>query len=335
MPGTWTVTKTKPTGQTWAWPAYLLGTSEHGRWLYTPAGAPSHTADSLAMESVQLIPDDAWWVGWWWADGSITVDATTPAAFGTASVRYVDLELGLWAKDGDYDLAGQAEYEAARASGLISDQQDRLARAAAARVGRALAERIEPFGEKGWEWLRRVRRNELHVIAHDPTWPIKFAEARDEMLPVLPAGSRVEHFGSTSVPELAAKDCIDIAVVVRRQDQFDEAIAGLESIGYETRPLAFPDDPGHVFIRRLTADSRRTHHLHLYHEGNPNLIEVLAFRDLLRTDSNARNRYQTVKLGLAEANPYDRSGYLAGKSQVVQGLLRIALARRNPGTMPD
>jgi GrpB-like predicted nucleotidyltransferase (UPF0157 family) len=313
--------------RTRTWPAYLLGTSAHGTWFYVPAGiSAGELIENPALESAQLVPDDDWWVGWWWADGSITVDIATPAAFATASVRYVDLELGLSAKDGDHGLSRQEEYQAARNAGLINNELDRSVRAAAARLGRAMVERVEPFGEEGWQWLGRIRRNELHVVAYDPSWPIKFAEAREQMLPVLPVGSRVEHFGSTSVPGLAAKDCIDIAVVMRQQDQFNEAIAGLESIGYEARPNAF-DDPGHIFLRRLTAASRRTHHLHLYHEGHPNLIEVLAFRDLLRTDADARNRYQTVKLGLAEANPYDRSGYLAGKSEVVQDLLRIALER--------
>jgi GrpB-like predicted nucleotidyltransferase (UPF0157 family) len=125
----------------------------------------------------------------------------------------------------------------------------------------------------------------------------------------------------------AAKDCIDIAVVVQRHDQFDEAIAGLETIGYEARPNAF-DDPGHVFIRRLAA-GQRTHHLHLYHQGHQNLIEVLAFRDLLRDNPEARDKYQAVKLALADADPYDRSGYLAGKTAVVRDLLRVALARQN------
>ncbi len=339
LSGTWSVTRTKLTGQSRVWRAYLVGVNAYGSWLYTPEGTQSRTAagepiDTTSAESVLLVPADDWWLARWWASGSITVEITTPAEFGASSVSYVDLELGWWVEDGDHGQVGHEEYEAARAAGLITNEQDESARAAVTRLRQRLAERAEPFGGQGPEWLGRVRRNELHVIAYDPDWPIRFAEARDAMLPVLPAGSRVEHFGSTAVPGLAAKDCIDIAVIVQRQDQFDEVIAGLESIGYEARRQAF-DDPGHIFIRRLTDASRRTHHLHLYHEGHQNLRDVLAFRDLLRTDADARNRYQAVKLGLAEANPYDRSGYLNGKREVVQGLLRVALARRSSGAIPS
>lgn len=150
-----------------------------------------------------------------------------------------------------------------------------------------------------------------------------------ELVQQLTEGARVEHVGSTSVPGLAAKDCIDIAVVVPRLGQIDEAVAALAPLGYQARPNAF-DDPGHVFLRRL-GNGQRSHHLHLYQEGHQNLIEVLAFRDLLRADPDARERYQSVKKSLAEANPYDRGGYLAGKTEVVQELVQLALARFQDG----
>ena len=101
---------------------------------------------------------------------------------------------------------------------------------------------------------------------------------------------------------------------------------------FRSRRQAFGDDPGHVFIRRLV-DGHRSHHVHLYVDQHPNLTGVLALRDLLRVDPDARLRYQTVKLALAEAGPFDRDGYAAGKNEVVQDLLQTALARqqkRNP-----
>lgn len=126
-------------------------------------------------------------------------------------------------------------------------------------------------------------------------------------------------------PDSQPRDCIDIAVAVPRSDQVQEVIPALESLGYEARPAAF-NNPGHIFFRRLT-DGRRSHHLHLYREGHPNLMGVLAFRDLLRSDPQARDRYQAVKQSLAEANPFDRTGYAAGKDDVAQELLRQALAK--------
>jgi GrpB-like predicted nucleotidyltransferase (UPF0157 family) len=332
MPGTWTISRARLTGQTQEWSAYLLGRNAYGTWLYTPMRAPAEHPTGRSVEtatsgSMQLVAPDSWWVATWWEDGSITVDITTPADVDTASVRYLDLGVRVWAdSSGAHGVAGRDVLVEAQAAGLLTFEQVSAARAAAAEVDRQLAARAEPFGDAGWRWFSGIRRNELHVVAYDPSWPAKFDTAREEMLPLLPPGSRVEHVGSTSVPGLPAKDCLDIAVVVPRQEQFEDVIDRLESVGYEGRRDAFGDDPGHVFLRRL-AGGRRTHHLHLYHDGHPNLIGVLAFRDLLRTDPEARQRYEAVKLALAEAAPFDRGGYAAGKDAVTADLLRLALAR--------
>jgi GrpB-like predicted nucleotidyltransferase (UPF0157 family) len=56
----------------------------------------------------------------------------------------------------------------------------------------------------------------LAVVAYDPRWPGEFAvlAARIQGAPGALA-VRLDHVGSTSVPGLAAKDCIDVQVDVR------------------------------------------------------------------------------------------------------------------------
>lgn len=324
-------------GRCQAWAAYRLGQNEFGLWLYasggteirTPTGDRTGTLEAQAL----VIPNEEWWVASWFQDRSITASVTTPPEVKGHSIRIVDLELQVSVgESGSLRSDGIEAYESALAHGLVSPEQDGAARVALDDLVRRMGERIEPFGQIGRRWFSGITRNELHFVAYDPDWPERFREARDEILPLLPPGSRIEHVGSTSVPGLSAKDCIDIAVVVPRQEQFADVIEELETLEYESRPDAF-DDPGHVFIRRLTG-GHRSHHLHLYNEGHQNLIGVLAFRDLLRADPEAREQYQAVKVSLAEANPYDRSGYAAGKDAVAQELLRRALARlqRESGT---
>lgn len=328
MPETWNVNSEDLAGDVRTWAAYLLGRNEYGIWLYTATGTPIHSAtgeqtDTLQAQA-QLIPHDKPWVASWYQDGSAIADVTTPPEVNARSIRYVDLGLRTWTREGEGAVRSETDaYDNAVATGLVTAGRDVAARKAFSDLERQMAERVEPFGLVGRRWFTGITRNELHFMAYDPQWPAKFTAARDEMLPLLPPSSRVEHFGSTAVPGLAAKDCIDIAVVVPRQEQFSQAIIALDALGYEGRA---DDDPGHVFLRRITS-GRRSHHLHLYYEGHQNLIEVLAFRDLLRADPSARERYQRVKQSLAEANPYDRSGYLAGKNEVIRELLDVALAR--------
>lgn len=328
MPETWNVNREGLAGDVQIWAAYLLGRNEYGIWLYTAAGTPIHSAHAEQVDTLQaqaqLIPHDKPWVASWYQDGSAIANVTTPSEVNARSIRYVDLGLRTWTREGESVSRDKTDaYDTAVARGLVTGERDVAARTAFSDLERQMVERVEPFGQVGRRWFTGITRNELHFVAYDPQWPAKYMAARDEMLPLLPPDSRVEHCGSTAVPGLAAKDCIDIAVVVPRQEQITDAVTGLETLGYKARP---DDDPGWVFLPRMT-NGRRSHHVHLYSEGHQNLIEVLAFRDLLRSDPQARQRYQTVKQSLAEANPYDRSGYLAGKNEVVRSLLELALAR--------
>ena len=75
---------------------------------------------------------------------------------------------------------------------------------------------------------------QLVVVPYDPQWPHRFEEIaaslRDALgaLPVV----AIEHVGSTSVPDLAAKPVIDVDVVVTR-DIVRAAVAAIASAGYE------------------------------------------------------------------------------------------------------
>lgn len=44
----------------------------------------------------------------------------------------------------------------------------------------------------------------IHLSEHDPCWRACFVDERDRLARVVPAGSRIEHVGSTAVPELVA-----------------------------------------------------------------------------------------------------------------------------------
>jgi GrpB-like predicted nucleotidyltransferase (UPF0157 family) len=57
-------------------------------------------------------------------------------------------------------------------------------------------------------------------------------------------------------------------------------------------------------------------------EGADELRRHLAFRDALRADDGLRDRYATLKRGLAEVHRRDRSGYTEAKSAFIATLSR-------------
>ena len=56
----------------------------------------------------------------------------------------------------------------------------------------------------------------MAISPYDPDWPESFRREKEHLLTCLPAGliRRVEHFGSTAVPGLAAKPVVDVLVEV-------------------------------------------------------------------------------------------------------------------------
>jgi GrpB-like predicted nucleotidyltransferase (UPF0157 family) len=62
----------------------------------------------------------------------------------------------------------------------------------------------------------------ISVVDYDPAWPQRFEQLRQEYTDAMAAAGvlvlAIEHVGSTSVPELAAKPIIDCDIVVAEQD---------------------------------------------------------------------------------------------------------------------
>ena len=166
-------------------------------------------------------------------------------------------------------------------------------------------------------------------------WAGRFARAREELLRVLPAEATVEHFGSTSVPGLAAKPIIDILVVTEHLHRVDIVHRRLESLSYFLIARYFADDPDHVCFGRNTA-GRRAENLHLFHPRSPQPRANRDFRDYLIAHPDAADRYARAKREAAALHPGSRAGYSDHKAEVVRSLLLSAAEwsarRRSLGT---
>ena len=147
----------------------------------------------------------------------------------------------------------------------------------------------------------------VELSEYDPAWPAAFEQHRARIGTAL-GDVPVEHIGSTAVPGLAAKPLIDVQLAV---DDLDAAVAALEGVGYALRVR----EPEHRVVQGLGAN------VHLYRPGDPELAKVRRFRDRLRADPAARQRYEDVKRSLAGRRWPDMNHYAAAKSDVITELL--------------
>ena len=73
------------------------------------------------------------------------------------------------------------------------------------------------------------------VLPYQPSWAIEGAELVARLEGLVPEAVAVEHIGSTSIPGMAAKPCIDLMVLVADPDA-SVAAPTLSRAGYRRRP---------------------------------------------------------------------------------------------------
>ena len=179
------------------------------------------------------------------------------------------------------------------------------------------------------ERIERVLQEHVSIVTYDPNWPRMFAAERDHLLGSLPREmiGRIEHFGSTAVPGLAAKPIVDMLVEVRSLEETKTRIVPvLEAQGYDYfwRPTRGDDVPPFYawFIKRDAAGVR-THHIHMV-EKDFEQWERLLFRDYLIEHPAVAKEYEALKLRLAQDYPNDRVAYTNAKTDYVVRVTNVA-----------
>lgn len=181
------------------------------------------------------------------------------------------------------------------------------------------------------ERIERLVREEIAIVAYDPAWRESFLREKQHLESCLPREliRRVEHFGSTSVPGLAAKPIIDVLVEVTDLEATRQRIAPiLEEQGYEYiwRPTSGDDGlPFYAwFIKRNARTRARTHHIHMVEAEFTAHWDRLLFRDYLIEHPATAKEYEALKMRLSSLTPRDRVAYTHGKTEFITRVTELA-----------
>jgi GrpB-like predicted nucleotidyltransferase (UPF0157 family) len=157
----------------------------------------------------------------------------------------------------------------------------------------------------------------LVIAEYDPEWPRRYERERERILEALGDVALVlEHVGSTSVPDLAAKPIVDILVAV--PDPYDEEsfAPALVDAGYELRVR----EPGHRMFRTPVRDVQ----IHVWAASDSEVERMLCFRDRLRSSTEDRDAYERLKRELAEQDWEDINDYAEAKSALIDEIVARA-----------
>jgi GrpB-like predicted nucleotidyltransferase (UPF0157 family) len=164
--------------------------------------------------------------------------------------------------------------------------------------------------------------NLVAIHPYSEEWPRLFEEERQRLRAAI--GDYVldiQHIGSTSVPGLDAKPIIDIGVAVANFEEAIVCVEPLEQLGY-----VYHGENGIPRRHFFTKGAPRTHNLHMNELGNHDWTITTRFRDYLHGHPDAARAYADLKRELAIRHQHDREAYQDGKSQLIQQILKLALA---------
>ncbi|QPC47874.1 GrpB family protein [Mangrovibacillus cuniculi] len=131
----------------------------------------------------------------------------------------------------------------------------------------------------------------------------------------------IHHIGSTAVLGLSAKPVIDILIEVKNITIADSFNKDMEELGYEVKGENGIE--GRRYFQK--GGSNRTHHVHVFQHGSPDVERHVAFRDFLRVHPDEAARYGQLKETLASRFPYDMAAYIDGKNDLVLEIEKKAL----------
>lgn len=164
----------------------------------------------------------------------------------------------------------------------------------------------------------------IRLVDYDPAWPGLFDREAARIRGVL--GTRVielEHTGSTSVPGLAAKPCIDMTLVIPDSSDEPSYVPDLEAAGYRL-VIREPD----WYEHRVFKGPDTNVNLHVFSPDSPELERMVGFRDWLRTHDEDRDLYERTKRDLATREWKYVQHYADAKTEVVESIIARAQAAR-------
>jgi dephospho-CoA kinase len=220
-------------------------------------------------------------------------------------IRRLVEQRGMPEEDARARVAAQADDTARRAAADVWLDNEGPRAALELAVRRLWHTRIEPFEDH----LRHGVRSRLTtpvLSLPDPRWPDAAARLLARIRHAVgDAAVSLDHVGSTAVPELLAKDVVDLQVGVRRLADAD-ASAFVDRM----RAMGFPrvddvrDDAGHDgsrWAKRFhgSCDPGRVAHVHVREVGSPGWEFALLLRDWLRAVPGERRGYVALKTELA------------------------------------
>lgn len=161
----------------------------------------------------------------------------------------------------------------------------------------------------------------IFLVRHKPVWLSWFEDEKALLADLLKdiKWNRIEHIGSTFIPDIYAKNIVDILIEVHEHDYF-KVIHTLENKDY----IKMNQNPSRAAFNKGYSPEgflEKVFHIHI---RKPKDIDELYFRDYLIDHHLTAKAYETLKLNLWHQYEHNRDAYTQAKTDFIVNITAIA-----------
>lgn len=170
------------------------------------------------------------------------------------------------------------------------------------------------------ELLIGLEKGVVRLAPYNAEWARAYEDEQARIEAAL--GARileVQHVGSTSIPGLAAKPIVDIAVGVEDFEKARACIAPLEALGY-----TYHGENGIPGRHYFTRGAPTLYHTHMHEVTSRAWGNLVLFRDYLIQHPEEVQAYLELKRRLATRYRHERRAYTEGKASYIERILELA-----------
>ena len=158
------------------------------------------------------------------------------------------------------------------------------------------------------------------IIPYNSEWPIRFEKYKSKIKEIF-GNVQIEHIGSTSVPGMSGKNCIDVLVIVNDLTNVESHIANMEQDGFEYAGQSVTDQSR---LFRIMHQNTLLANIHFFPIGHPHIVEMLELRNYLRLHPEEVQAYSDLKKELYMNYKNDYASYRKYKDEYMSGLKKRA-----------
>lgn len=161
----------------------------------------------------------------------------------------------------------------------------------------------------------------IFLVEHNDNWSLLYDEMKAKFQSILSDYSiKINHIGSTAIPEIRAKNIVDILIEIPKEFDIESVARIIEKSGFiqmstEERRISF----NYGYTKNGFAD--KVYHVHLRYAGDN---DELYFRDYLLEHPNVAKDYESLKLRLSKQFEHNRDAYTNAKTSFIRKWTDVA-----------